>query len=283
MPFPTRWKPLKQLTLVALSGLLASCTIAKPRTDDPWERWNRKAYAFNDAADRAVIRPVAVGYRKITTPNMRRVLSNFFSNLRMPVTMVNNLLQGRPKDFTRSTGRFLVNTTLGLVGFFDPASKMGLKLQEQDFGTTLAKWGVPDGPYLVLPLLGSTTARDVFRFPVDRFSDPMSWYASHHDLKYKAQYMPTWLFLVTLRSRGIDAEGLLEGVYDPYVFYRDAYRQQRVYQIYDGNPPVEVIELLQGVGEDFDPEELLDEQRRINKPLPQQSTASDTLSGDSSH
>lgn len=268
MPFPSRWKLLKTLTLVAFSVLLAGCTIAKPRTDDPWERWNRKAYAFNDAADRAVIRPVAVGYRKVTTPNMRRVLSNFFSNLRMPVTMVNNLLQGRPKDFTRSTGRFLVNTTLGLVGFFDPASQMGLKLQEQDFGTTLAKWGLPDGPYLVVPLLGSTTARDMFRFPVDRFFDPLSWYASHRDLQYKAQYMPTWLFLVTLRSRGIEAESLLEGVYDPYVFYRDAYRQQRVYQIYDGNPPVEVIELLQGVGEDFDPEELLEEQRSVNKPLP---------------
>jgi phospholipid-binding lipoprotein MlaA len=282
MPLSMRWKPLKTLTLIAFSVLLAGCSIAKPRTDDPWERWNRKAYSFNDAADRAVIRPVAVGYRKITTPNMRRVLSNFFSNLRMPITMVNNLLQGRPKDFTRSTGRFLVNTTLGLVGFFDPASQMGLKLQEQDFGTTLAKWGVPDGPYLVLPLLGSTTARDVFRFPVDRFFDPLSWYASHHDLKYKAQYMPTWLFLVTLRSRGIEAEGLLEGVYDPYVFYRDAYRQQRVYQIYDGNPPVEVIELLQGVGEDFDPEELLDEQRRINKPLPPPSADAGTSSNSSS-
>lgn len=282
MPLSTRWKPLKTLTLVAFVALLAGCTIAKPRTDDPWERWNRKAYAFNDAADRAVIRPVAVGYRKITTPNMRRVLSNFFSNLRMPITMVNNLLQGRPKDFTRSTGRFLVNTTLGLVGFFDPASQMGLKLQEQDFGTTLAKWGVPDGPYLVLPLLGSTTARDVFRFPVDRYFDPLSWYASHHDLKYKAQYMPTWLFLVTLRSRGIEAEGLLEGVYDPYVFYRDAYRQQRVYQIYDGNPPVEVIELLQGVGEDFDPEELLEEQRSINKPLPPSADASSSSTSSAS-
>lgn len=265
MHFPSRWKPLKVLALVTFCLVMAGCTIAKPRTDDPWERWNRKAYSFNDAADRAVIRPVAVGYRKITTPNMRRVLSNFFSNLRMPITMVNNLLQGRPKDFTRSTGRFLVNTTLGLAGFFDPASQMGLKLQEQDFGTTLAKWGVPDGPYLVLPLLGSTTARDVFRFPVDRLADPLSWYASHRDLRLQAQYVPTWLFLITLRSRGIEAEGLLEGVYDPYVFYRDAYRQQRVYQIYDGNPPLGVIEQLQGVSDDFDPDELLKEQQQYEK------------------
>lgn len=265
MPFPKRWKPLKNLILIAFSVLLASCTIAKPRTDDPWERFNRKAYAFNDAADRTVIRPVAVGYRKITTPNMRRVLSNFFSNLRMPVTIVNNLLQGRPKDFTRSTGRFLVNTTLGLVGFFDPASQMGLKLQAQDFGTTLAKWGVPDGPYLVLPLLGSTSARDVFRFPVDRFFDPLALYAEGRYLRFQAQYMPSWLFLITLRSRGIEAEGLLEGVYDPYVFYRDAYRQQRVYQIYDGNPPIEVIEQLQGVNDDFDADALLREQQDYEK------------------
>ncbi|UXI70758.1 VacJ family lipoprotein [Tahibacter amnicola] len=246
--------------------VLAGCTIARPRTDDPWEKWNRKAYAFNDFADRTVIRRVAVGYRKVTTPNMRRVVTNFFTNVRTPVTMANNLLQGEPRAFVRSTGRFLINTTIGLVGFFDPASQMGIKLQEQDFGTTLAKWGVPDGPYLVVPLLGSTTARDVFRFPVDRLADPLAMYARHQSgLRYHAEYMPTWLFLVSLRSRGIDAESLLEGVYDPYVFFRDAYRQQRIYQIYDGNPPVDVIEQLQGVDGDFDPEELLEEQRQFQQ------------------
>src|SRR5688572_6744747 len=91
-----RWKPSRHLALAAIVALLAGCTIAKPRIDDPWERWNRKAFAFNELADKAVIRPVAVGYRKVTTPNMRRVVTNFFTNVRMPVTMANNLLQGQP-------------------------------------------------------------------------------------------------------------------------------------------------------------------------------------------
>lgn len=260
-----RRKPYRTVAIAAAMLALAGCTIAKPRTDDRWENFNRKVYAFNDAADRTVIRPVAVGYRKVTSPNFRRVISNFFTNLRMPVTILNDLLQGEPKDFLKSTGRFAVNTTIGLAGFFDPASQMGLPLSETDFGVTLAKWGLPEGPYVVIPLLGSTTVRDVFRFPVDRRVDPLSYYASHQDIQYNAQYFPQLAFLVTLRSRGIDAEGLLEGVYDPYVFYRDAYRQRRIYQIYDGNPPIEVIEQLQGVNEDFDPDELLKEQEQYEQ------------------
>lgn len=251
---------------IAAAVLLVGCaTTPKPRTDDPWEKWNRKAFAFNEAMDKAVIRPVAMGYRKVTTPNMRRVVSNFFANVRMPITMANNLLQGHPGDFFRNTGRLAVNSTIGFLGFFDPASQMGLPLDEQDFGITLAKWGVKDGPYLVLPFIGATTGRDVFRMPVDYWFDPLAWYADARDFRYEAQRLPTWFYLVTLRSRGIDAEGLLEGVYDPYVFYRDAYRQQRVYELYDGNPPIEVIQQLQGVDQDFDPEALLDEQRQYEK------------------
>lgn len=262
MTFPIRIKPLRRAILTAAVVLLAGCSIAKPRTDDPWEKWNRKAYAFNDAMDRAVIRPVAMGYRKVTTPNMRRVVSNFYTNVRTPVTMVNDLLQGNPRGFFQSTGRFVVNTTLGFLGFFDPASQLGLPLDEQDFGVTLAKWGVPDGPYLVLPFVGSTSGRDVFRLPVDYWFDPLSWYARENDFRYEAQRLPTWFYLVTLRSRGVDAEGLLEGVYDPYVFYRDAYRQRRLYDIYDGNPPLEIIQQMQGVDQNFDPEELLEEQQK---------------------
>jgi phospholipid-binding lipoprotein MlaA len=263
---PTKsWNVFRTLLASAAIALLAGCTIAKPRTDDPWEKWNRKAFAFNQAADKAVIRPVAMGYRHVTTPNMRRVISNFYTNVRTPITMVNNLLQGQPKAFMRNTSRFLVNTTIGLAGLFDPASQMGFPLDQEDFGVTLAKWGVRDGPYLVLPFLGPTTGRDVFRYPVDTQFEPLTWYANRNDFRYNAQNWPSYLFLVTLRSRGIDAEGLLEGVYDPYVFYRDAYRQQRIYQIYDGNPPVEVIEQLQGVSADFDPEDLLDEQRKYEQ------------------
>jgi phospholipid-binding lipoprotein MlaA len=252
------------LLVLALGG----CSTARTRNDDPWEPFNRKMYAFNDAADKAVIRPVAAGYRKITSANVRRVIGNFYDNIKMPITIVNNVLQGDPRRAAKNTGRFVVNTTIGFVGLFDPASEMNLPLDETDFGVTLAKWGVPDGPYLVLPLVGSTTARDVWRLPVDQYFDPLQWYADEHDFNYHAEYLPSIFYLVTLRARGIEAEGLLEGVYDPYVFYRDAYKQRRIYEIYDGNPPEELIEQMQGV-DDNDVDELLNQQHQYEKSLQQ--------------
>lgn len=250
-------------TLLALA-LGACATMAPPRTDDPLEKFNRKVYVFNDTMDRAVIRPVAVTYRKVTTPNMRRVLNNFFANLRMPVTIVNDVLQGDAKDALRNSGRFVVNTTLGFVGLFDPASRMHMPRDENDFGVTLAHWGMPEGPYIVLPFVGSTTLRDVWRLPVDSYADPLAWYAREHDLKYGVQYFPSLFYLVTLRASAIDAENLLEGVYDPYVFYRDAYRQRRLYLIYDGEPPIEVLQQMQGI-DDVDVDQLLDEQRQYEQ------------------
>lgn len=244
--------------------LLAGCKIAPPRTDDPYENFNRKSYAVNDALDKAFIRPVAVGYRKVTNPPVRRAFSDFFTNIRMPITVANDLLQAKPKAAAEGTGRFLVNLTLGVGGFFDPASQLGLPLDETDFGITLARWGVPEGPYLVIPLVGPTTARDVWRLPVDSyFFDPLSIYSRNHDFKDGQYYLPQVMYLVTLRSRGIDAESFLQSAYDPYVFIRDAYRQQRLYSLYDGNPPAEIIQQMQGLNEKgFDPDELLDEQHK---------------------
>ena len=249
---------LAALSIVMLGGC---ATIAKPRTDDPWQGFNRKMYTFNDAADKAVIRPIAVGYRKITTPTVRRLVNNFFANIKMPISIVNDLLQAKPVAAVHNTGRMAINTTLGFAGLFDPASEMNLPGEETDFGVTLARWGVPEGPYLVLPLVGPTTARDVWRLPVDSYFDPLAWYAREHDQRFHTEYLPNFFYLVTLRSMGIDAESLLQGVYDPYIFYRDAYRQRRLYQIYNGNPPLDVIEelQLQGTGnEDID--QLLEEQ-----------------------
>jgi phospholipid-binding lipoprotein MlaA len=264
----SRWLPLLAVVL------LAGCAIAKPRTDDPLEHYNRKAYKFNDTLDKAVIRPVAVGYRKVTNAPVRRSFSDFFTNIRMPITVANDLLQARPKKALQNSGRFLVNLTLGLGGFFDPASQLGLPLEETDFGITLARWGVPDGDYLVLPFVGSTTVRDVWRLPVDSyFFDPLSLYAAnnHHN---GLQYLPQAMYLVTLRSRGIDAESFLQSAYDPYVFLRDAYRQQRLYQLYDGNPPASVIQQIQGLDDkNFDPEELLDQQHQWENKHPDQASA----------
>lgn len=260
---PTRSR-IRACLLASCVALLAGCAVAKPRTDDPWQGFNRKIYAFNDAADKAVIRPVAVGYRKITSPNMRRVIANFFANIKLPITIANDILQADPRAAAHNTGRFVINSTVGFAGVFDPASEMNLPPDETDFGITLAKWGVPEGPYLVLPLIGSTTVRDVWRLPVDNYFDPLGWYADDHDLRFHAQYLPNIFYLITLRSRGIEAEGLMEGVYDPYVFYRDAYRQRRLYWIYDGEPPADVIEQMQGTS-DLDVDKLLDEQHAYER------------------
>jgi phospholipid-binding lipoprotein MlaA len=260
-----RWLPVLAI------AVLAGCTIAKPRTDDPLEKYNRKAYKFNNAVDKAVIRPVALGYRKVTNPPVRRSFSDFFTNIRMPITVANDLLQARPKQALQSTGRFLVNLTLGIGGFFDPASQLGLPLEDNDFGITLARWGAPEGDFLMVPLLGPSTARDIWRIPVDSyFFDPLSLFAANHHYN-GLQYLPQAMYLVTLRSRAIDAEGFLASAYDPYVFIRDAYRQQRLYEIYDGNPPAAIIERMQGLDTpDFDPDQLLQQQHDWEKNHPKQ-------------
>jgi len=252
--------------LIAVLVLLAGCATPLPRTDDPHEAFNRKMFAFNQFADRVAIRPVAVGYRKVTNETSRRLISNFFANIESPITIANDILQANPKEAFKATTRLVINTTVGIFGFFDPASEMSINVSETDFGVTLAKWGVPEGPYLVLPLLGPSDARDASAFPVDRFLfDPLSWYAASHDFRFSAEYVPTVAHLVTIRSSAIDAESLLEGVYDPYVFYRDAYRQRRMYKIYRGEPPMEVIQALQGVSDVEDADKLLEEQEKVEK------------------
>ncbi|MBX3701426.1 MAG: VacJ family lipoprotein [Dokdonella sp.] len=261
---PTHILPRCAGIAVLLALLATGCTIAKPRTDDPLEKFNRKMYVFNDAADKAVIRPVAVTYRKLTNDTTRRLIANFFANVKMPITIVNDVLQVEPKAALRNSGRFVVNTTVGILGLFDPASELKLTPDETDFGVTLARWGVPEGPYLVIPLVGPTTARDIWRMPVDQFFDPLYWYGRRNDSWFLSQYSPQLAYLVTLRSRGIDAEGLLEGIYDPYVFYRDAYRQRRLYEIYHGEPPDDVIEHMQGV-DDVDIDELLQQQHEYEQ------------------
>ncbi|MHB8447940.1 MAG: MlaA family lipoprotein [Rudaea sp.] len=249
-----------------LAALLAGCATPMPRKDDPLESFNRKMYAFNDFADRVAIRPVAVAYRKVTNPTSRTLISNFFANIESPITIANDLLQANLPQAAKATGRLAINTTVGVLGFFDPASEMGIEASPSDFGVTLAKWGVPDGPYLVLPLYGSTTLRDVWRLPVDGyFFDPLNIYARNHNKPLHSEYLPTVAYLVTLRSSAIDAEGLLEGVYDPYIFYRDAYRQRRLYQIYRGEPPLSVIQSLQGGNDLDDADKLLQQQEQYEK------------------
>ena len=238
---------LARAALVAgLAAVLAACAVAPPRTDDPLQPFNRKMFAFNQFADKVAIRPVAKAYVKVTGPKGRVLISNFFANLRTPVTIINEVLQGRPEPALQSTGRFVINSTVGFLGFFDPASDMRLPAHPTDFGVTLAHWGVPEGPYLVLPFIGPTTARDVWRLPVDSYFDPLGWYAREHDFKWHAQYLPSMAYLVTLRASALPIDSMLDSAYDPYAFMRDAYRQHRLYEVYYGDPPMSAIEELQG-------------------------------------
>ena len=264
MPMMLRPRPLVRTALAVALLSLAGCAIQPPKTEDPWQNVNRKTFAFNEKVDKAVVRPVAVGYRKVTTATMRKLIGNFYSNIELPVSIVNDLLQARPAGAARNTGRFAVNTTIGLLGFFDPASELGLTLDKTDFGVTLARWGVPDGPYMVLPLLGPTTVRDVWAWPVDGYLlDPMSWYAREHSFRYYAEYLPIMLYYVQLRASFIDSESFLNSAYDPYLMTRDAYLQRRTYLIYHGNPPAAIIEQMQGLNDSSsdDIDQLLQQQQ----------------------
>ncbi|TAM99761.1 MAG: VacJ family lipoprotein [Rhodanobacteraceae bacterium] len=273
--------------VVSLALVLAACAIAPPRaegTDDPFQGFNRKMYAFNTTADKYVMRPVANAYVKVTGPKGREHISDFFANLRTPVTIINEVLQGRPGPTLDSTARFLINSTAGVLGFFDPATHLDVPQHPTDFGVTLARWGVPEGPYLVLPFIGPTTVRDVWQLPVDSYFDPMGWYIREHNLKWHAEYAPSVLYLVTVRASLLPYDKILDSAVDPYAFVRDAYRQHRLYEAYYGNPPLSAIDALQGTSASEENEQtiekLLEQQRQYEKthgatghPVPAPSTS----------
>ena len=221
---------MTRVSLAALFLLLAAGCATRPvtRTDprDPWERMNRATYAFNDKLDRAVLKPVARGYRKVTPHVVQVGVSNFMSNIGYPTVMVNDLLQGQFTPFVRDTGRLLVNTVIGIGGVFDPATAMGLERGDRDFGQTLGKWGLHSGPYLVIPFLGPSDVRDTFGRAGDVFTDP------RHYIDNSYWSYGLWaLGFVDLRARLLDSEGVLQGAYDPYGLIRNAYLQNREFKV----------------------------------------------------
>ncbi|MGH8181689.1 MAG: MlaA family lipoprotein, partial [Steroidobacteraceae bacterium] len=162
---PTRIRPatLRVASICLLTLALVGCATVPPSARsprDPWQRMNRGFFKFNDAFDRAIATPVARTYVRVLPDAVRGGVTNFFNNATYPDVIVNALLQGQLKPFARDTGRFVVNTTVGIAGIFDPASRMGLALEDRDFGQTIGKWGIPSGPFLVLPFLGPSDIRD---------------------------------------------------------------------------------------------------------------------------
>ncbi|MET0293052.1 MAG: VacJ family lipoprotein [Steroidobacteraceae bacterium] len=222
------------LSLLSLGGCASIPQGVEHDPRDRFERFNRGVYKFNDALDRSVARPLAVVYATVTPRPVRSGVTNFFANLSTPVTMVNELLQAKFVGFGTDTARLVVNTTIGIGGLFDPATKMGLQKGDEDFGQTLGKWGLPAGPYLMLPVLGPATVRDGVGRVADQFTEPRN-YIGNKTVRLGL----TGLELVDKRAQLLEADAVLRRSYDPYGFVRSAYLQRREFQVYDGNPPDE--------------------------------------------
>ncbi len=226
-------RSLPALAALLLAGGCATTGAHDP--SDPWEGLNRKTYAFNEQIDKAVLRPVARGYVKATTPFIRARVSNFFGNIADVGTGLNDVLQGKLPQGINDFGRIVVNTTFGVAGLWDVASGLGVEQRDEDFGQTLGWWGVPSGPYFVIPFLGPSTARDA---PA-RAVDPQWFYSRAIDNNTIAWSL--WgLDVVQTRAQLLKATNVLEqAALDPYLFVRDAWLQRRLNQVYDGKPPLE--------------------------------------------
>jgi phospholipid-binding lipoprotein MlaA len=226
--------------------LLAGCaTTGAQHPADPWEAGNRRVYAFNDAIDRGALRPVAKAYEASLPKWMRTSVTNFFHNLSAPSTIANQLLQGKPKEAAQDTLRFAMNTTLGIGGLFDPASDANLPRHDEDLGQTLGRWGVPAGPYLMVPLLGPSHLRDLPSHVFNRFLEPFYWYNYGNE-----RWISLGLSIVNTRARLLPLDATLARTYDPYAFIRDAFIQRRLYQVWDGNIPERFLPPDEGAVED---------------------------------
>ena len=223
--------------------LLGCCLLIKPamaaqeseeEEDSALESYNRAVFTFNSAADYFVIKPIAKGYRAITTEFIRERVHDFFENLKEPASMINHSLQGNFSESGNSLGRFAVNTTLGLLGTFDVASGWGLEKNKTGFDKTLASWCVPDGPFFMLPFLGPSTPRATAGWVADTASDPLYWanYYTHFGddwQRYTFYYGITALGFISLREENIELlDNLTANSVDPYATIKAAYIQNRL-------------------------------------------------------
>jgi len=226
-------RPLFLTTALLISPMLLIGCAGAHNPNDPLEPLNRGIYRFNDTVDKAVIKPVAQGYSAVMPAVGKTMVSNFFSNLDDVVVTANDLLQFKLVQGFSDGMRVFVNTTIGVFGLIDVASTGELKKHNEDFGQTLGKWGVGNGPYLVLPILGPSTLRDSAGLYVDGYSSPV--YQIKHMRTRNQAYLARGL---NLRAELLDQEKVLrEAMLDPYEFMRDSYLLYRKNLVYDGNPP----------------------------------------------
>ena len=217
-------------TVIAAGAILAGCaTVQSPDPQDPWEGFNRGVYSFNDSVDRVIFRPVAKAYEFVTPQPVRSCVSNIFSNLGDVWGAANSFLQGRGLDGINTMGRFMFNTTMGIGGCFDVASKTGANKIPNDLGVTFGVWGIPQGPYLVLPVLGPSTVRDGVGRAGGFVANPVA-VAQIEEVRWRNSL---WgLELVNTRANLLQATDTVDRIaIDPYSFVRDAYLQRRAAQV----------------------------------------------------
>jgi len=223
------------ITAALFAGLLfaaaatASAASGDPAVHDPWEGTNRGIFAFNEGVDRWFLEPVATGWDFVMPDPVQSSLKRFFRNLGFPVVFVNDLLQGKPVAAAQDVGRFLLNSTAGIAGLFDPATEVGLPTNDEDFGQTLGVWGVPPGPYLVLPLLGPSSPRDTGGLAVDSATLVYPFF-----LPWFVNFASTSVNIVNRRSLLLETiREERKSAFDFYVAVRNAYVQRRENQVSD--------------------------------------------------
>jgi phospholipid-binding lipoprotein MlaA len=237
---------LRAAAAILSLALIAGCA-STGGTDngDPHEGINRKFYNFNDTLDKAILEPVAKSYADHTPGPVRDSVTNFFDNVGYLNTIANDLLQGKGEHLLSDTGRFVVNSTIGVGGLFDPATSMGLEQRSEDLGQTFGTWGANEGAYLVLPLMGPSSYRDVGSPVMGILLNPLTYLTPVVTIPAGA------VNAINARANLLDASRIRDqAALDAYTFVREAWRQQREYEIYDGNPPGDGFEeYIEGEGD----------------------------------
>lgn len=230
-PMPTRPLVLG-LALALVAGCASQGASGLDEVNDPFEPVNRAIFRFNDVADKYVLRPVAVGYQWLLPPVIRTGVNNFFDNISYPVDAINALLQGKVEQFASDSARILLNTTVGIAGILDPATSAGLAKNNEDFGQTLEVWGIPAGPYIVVPFFGPRTISSGIGDLVDIQYNPQ-FNVGRSGIRTKVNIV----WYIHRRSTLLAVDQEIERAFDRYAFLRDSYLQNREYLLYDGNPP----------------------------------------------
>jgi phospholipid-binding lipoprotein MlaA len=219
------------LALLVLGG----CATTPDAPEDPLEGVNRAVFSFNEAVDDVLLEPVATGYEKVVPQFVRTGVDNIFNNFADAWSAVNLVLQAKPRPALETGMRFLFNSTIGLGGFIDFASDVGIERRSEDFGQTLGRWGVGPGPYLVLPILGPSTLRDGAALAADFQALPSAWFED-----WRTRLGIDLLQVISTRARLLSATRQIDAIaLDKYLLIRDGYLVRRRNQVYDGNPPEE--------------------------------------------